>query len=371
MVITPQSADLTRHILLMVAGYTPAIITETLYALTQKTSPPFYPTEIHIITTAGAYDTLNNNLLGKTGKIAQLYSDYKLTPAPETYLHRIGKSGKYPQDITNAEENEIAADFITDKVRELTQDETAQLHVSIAGGRKTMSYYLGYAMSVFGRLQDRMSHVLVDENKLPRDFSYPDPHECIDVMLAHVPFVRLRDGIGFAEELAQGKHSFNETLDLIQRQYSSVAVVLNLQHQLYCSELTVTDLKPTQLAVYAWLLVRHYNGEAPLAFERESNQTYAEELLAIYDRLYEGKGIDKMKKALKRSRGMDAFYLGPHVSKCNKALSDSLKQAARHYLIQTTEKDGKLMYHLPHTLPAKSISLPPALQMANLPKLNY
>jgi CRISPR-associated protein (TIGR02584 family) len=36
--------------------------------------------------------------------------------------------------------------------------------MSIAGGRKTMGFYAGYALSLYGRAQDRMSHVLVEES---------------------------------------------------------------------------------------------------------------------------------------------------------------------------------------------------------------
>ncbi|MBF4102237.1 hypothetical protein INT80_01850 [Gallibacterium anatis] len=35
------------------------------------------------------------------------------------------------------------------------------MHVSIAGGRKTMGFFAGYALSLYGRAQDSLSHVLV------------------------------------------------------------------------------------------------------------------------------------------------------------------------------------------------------------------
>ena len=52
----------------------------------------------------------------------------------------------------------------------------ASLHVSIAGGRKTMGFYVGYALSLFARDQDRLSHVLVPPSLESRqDFFYPPP----------------------------------------------------------------------------------------------------------------------------------------------------------------------------------------------------
>lgn len=55
----------------------------------------------------------------------------------------------------------MAADAIVELVRRCTQDDQTALHVSIAGGRKTMGFFMGYALSLYGRPQDRLSHVLV------------------------------------------------------------------------------------------------------------------------------------------------------------------------------------------------------------------
>ncbi len=46
----------------------------------------------------------------------------------------------------------------------------ARLHVSLAGGRKTMSFYLGYARLLLGQPEDQLSHVLVR----PSAFEGPD-----------------------------------------------------------------------------------------------------------------------------------------------------------------------------------------------------
>lgn len=66
-------------------------------------------------------------------------------------------------DIISPEDNERAADCITAWIKDAAADDDAALHVSLAGGRKTMGYYVGYALSLFGRAQDRLSHVLVDD----------------------------------------------------------------------------------------------------------------------------------------------------------------------------------------------------------------
>lgn len=351
--------DFERRIFLAVAAGSPAIITETLYALTQKTMPPYLPTEIHIITTTGKLgDQAIRKALLDEQRLQQLYDTYGMTlpPFDDTHIHRITDDKGVPlTDISTAQHNEAAANFITNKVREFTQKDNASLHASIAGGRKTMSYYMGYALSLYGRMQDRLSHVLVDESLITRDFFFPQPDETIEVRLANVPFVRLRDGLGFAEELAQGKHTFSQAIELVQQQFAPVSVKIDREGWC-CGGIEVQDPKPTRLSVYAWLLERHQLDEPPLRFNGDdADEDYAAELLAMYERLYGIKGISKMEDALKK--GMTADYLRPHISHCNKVLRNSLKQAAKHYLIQTQERAPYVEYSLPDSLPLDAITL--------------
>lgn len=78
---------------------------------------------------------------------------------------------------------------------------------NLADGRKSMGFYIGYALSLFGRRQDRMSHILVEETfETHPEFFYPPkkphflntrPYGMADaskaqVMLAEIPFVRMR-----------------------------------------------------------------------------------------------------------------------------------------------------------------------------------
>lgn len=74
-----------------------------------------------------------------------------------------------------------------------------------------MTDYLGNALTLFGRSQDRLSHVLVPPSyESNRAFLYPTPYsqslfieplKCYfkakdaEVTLADIPFVRLRDGL--------------------------------------------------------------------------------------------------------------------------------------------------------------------------------
>ncbi len=154
-----------RRILLCVTGLSPQIITETLYALAVDRQPAFVPTEIHLITTADGAERARLTLLSPSpGWFHRLCNDYQLSGIrfDDRSFHILQAADGQPlEDIRTLTDNEAAADTITAVVRLLTADPAACVHASIAGGRKTMGFYLGYAMSLFGRAQDRLSHVLV------------------------------------------------------------------------------------------------------------------------------------------------------------------------------------------------------------------
>jgi len=80
------------------------------------------------------------------GQFHALLADYPAIGRPrfdDDCIHVIAAADGAPlSDIRTPEENAAAADAITALVAELTRDEEAALHVSIAGGRKTMGFYL-------------------------------------------------------------------------------------------------------------------------------------------------------------------------------------------------------------------------------------
>ena len=128
-----------RRILLCVAGLSPQIVTETLYALTLPSEPRFVPTEIHLLTTAEGAERARLTLLSdEPGWFQRLRQDYGLPEIRFTFgtIHilRDGE-GRLLNDIRELADNEATADTITTMVRELTADPDSAVHASIAGGR--------------------------------------------------------------------------------------------------------------------------------------------------------------------------------------------------------------------------------------------
>ncbi|MCW8109601.1 CRISPR-associated ring nuclease Csm6 [Alteromonas ponticola] len=108
--------------------------------------------------------------------------------------------------------------------------EKYQIHASIAGGRKSMTFLLGYAMSLFGRENDTLSHVLVSDPDVERsaEFFYPtissQKHRIADkevdfanveVMLADIPLVKM--SMNMPDDIRQSKMTYSETIKQFEK----------------------------------------------------------------------------------------------------------------------------------------------------------
>lgn len=168
-----------RHILLATTGESPQVVTETLYAIHEEGLT--WPDEIRLITTTVGKARARKGLLDE-GHLARLCAEIG-KPLPlfdETHIEVVpGADGTEVDDARSLADHEALGDFIMTRVRDLTvTDEQGKpvqtVHASLAGGRKTMTFYLGYAMSLFGRREDTLSHVLISKGfESLRDFWYP------------------------------------------------------------------------------------------------------------------------------------------------------------------------------------------------------
>ncbi|WP_432464442.1 MULTISPECIES: CRISPR-associated ring nuclease Csm6 [unclassified Agarivorans] len=215
--------------LLIMVGLSPQIVTETIYAHYQQKKIQF--TKVIIITTPAGKQAVVDHLLdhqGGRGKLSQLVTDYSLKPIELLDKDILLIEDQYEQVIDDAQTSQqltSVADYLLELVRGLTEDEQPTLCVSLAGGRKTMTFYLGYAVSLFARQQDSLCHVFVDSEYESSEFFYPTPYSnpiftangSIDaakasVRLTNVPFIRQRDGM--PKLLLQGESSFSDCIEL-------------------------------------------------------------------------------------------------------------------------------------------------------------
>jgi CRISPR-associated protein (TIGR02584 family) len=270
----------SRRILLCTVGLAPQIVTETLYALCVEQRLPFVPTEIHVITTLQGEARTREMLLDPPyEQLAKFVADYGFPVAEgltAKRIHVVHANGKPLKDISTDIHNQAAADLIIEKVLELTGDDHSAVHFSIAGGRKTMGFLLGSAASLFARPQDRLSHVLVEPQpleqhpefffppKVPRDlYDKSNPDEPINtakarIVLAEIPFVRLRHGL--PTPLLEGAWSFSETVARAQTAVAAPELIVGETGQSISCQGITFDLTPMQFTLYAILAKRRLCG---------------------------------------------------------------------------------------------------------------
>ncbi len=265
-----------KPLLLAVTGLSPQVITETLYGLLAQGQP--VPGEIRVITTLKGKERLIGSLLGQGQKLAAFCADYRLPQIQfdESRIHVITNARGEPiDDATSEEDHGAIADFMVNLVRELTNDNDRAIHASLAGGRKTMTFLLGYAMSLFGRRQDRLSHVLVSApfEEIP-DFYYPTPtdkvvmtreHQSLNardakVHLVDIPFVRMREEM--PQQIIRGTRGYAETVAQINLALDGTQLPVKLDFDRL--EITIGDrcISPTSdaftfYAMMAYRLLEH------------------------------------------------------------------------------------------------------------------
>jgi CRISPR-associated protein (TIGR02584 family) len=370
-----MSQAFPRRHLLCITGLTPQVVTETLCALAQEGSESL-PSDIHLLSTAEGVERARLMLFSEEpGWFRRLCRDYRLPPIrfDAGSLHVLTDAkGRPLRDIRDGDDNTAAADGVTEWVRRLTEDESAQVHVSLAGGRKTLGFFAGYALSLYGRPQDRLSHVLVDPPfESHPQFFYPTPYSHVihtpvpdsrpldtreaKVTLADIPFVRLRHGL--PETLLTGRSSFSETVRAAQRRLGPARLEFDLSgRRVTAGGLDIT-LPPAELAFYAWLARRASLGSEPLpcpspSLENYPDRAYAEDYLREY-RLIIGDAGDDERVVEGLGYGMDKNYFERRKSRVNGRLLQALGPAGTVYRIRGFGQRPRTLYGL--GLPAGQI----------------
>ncbi|MCG5525874.1 CRISPR-associated ring nuclease Csm6 [Ectothiorhodospira haloalkaliphila] len=346
-----EPADYSRRILVAVTGLSPQILTETIYALTQQQKRPFVPTEVHLITTREGAKRAQLTLLSEEpGWFHRLRHDYGLPHIrfDENTIHTLrDHDGHVLDDICTPEDNQRAADTIISLLRDLTRtpgnedaDDTA-LHVSIAGGRKTMGYYAGYGLSLYGRPQDRLSHVLVSPPyESNRHFFYPTPYSHViytpppesrpldareaRVQLAEIPFVRLLEGL--PEELRQGNRSFGQVIEAAQLALRPPRLTLHVKTRTLNAGGISFRMPPAPFALYLLLARRRASNRPGI---RWTDAGIVEEYRSAYAETVGPAGglMDRFDEAAGRTLGTDNSWIEQRKIKANDALRHELGSA--------------------------------------------
>ncbi|HEY9041376.1 MAG TPA: CRISPR-associated ring nuclease Csm6 [Rheinheimera sp.] len=246
-----------QTLLLAVTGLSPQVVTETLYAIAQQGLE--WPDRILILTTKRGKQEARLGLLVSGQLLALCQEVQRPVPAfsEQDILVIPDAAGNAVDDARTLEDQEALADFITAQVATLSENLNQRIHASIAGGRKTMTFYLGYAMTLFGRPFDRLSHVLVSEpyEAIPdfyfptqqskrivaRDGSQLDARDA-EVTLAEIPFISQRSMVSSTLLQQFSRVSYIELIRLLQLAQQPGQLQLKFCHQRHQPQVWLNDL---------------------------------------------------------------------------------------------------------------------------------
>lgn len=331
-----------QTVLLAVTGMSPAVLTETIWALCLRSEPVIPDRIVVVTTTAGAErireqlftpnETLDGLSVWQTLRDRLQLSgcdiDGKLrfgTTSDDirvfTALDQNSGLSYELDDIRSPEDNESVADALLDQVRMFTENPDTRLIASLAGGRKTMGALLYACMTLAGREEDLLTHVLVNE---PFDatpgFFFPGqpggplktrggqqmlPEDAV-IDLAEVPFVALRNL--FAKELGRQVGSFNYLveqcrLNVRTRAGESIRLIVEVQRSQVHINNQLLKLSAREQMVFLFLAKRAKQKEPAYSYYGaclDDLNAFREELIqvAIADDFRDWRGSDVLNEEL-------------------------------------------------------------------------
>jgi CRISPR-associated protein (TIGR02584 family) len=338
----------------------PQIVTETLYALV--TEQHFIPTEIRLITTTLGYNRVVRDLLDEQdGQFHAFCREYNLVGKIQfdaSSITILSDMQHQPlEDVRTPAENNRAADEISRIVQTLCQDDTAALHVSLSGGRKTMGFFLGYALSLFARSQDKLSHVLVSDpfsdnkdfffpSKIRRELITPDGHkiDTLDarIMLTEIPLVRLRAGL--PNELLMGQASYSATVTAAQARIDPlVELAFDVANcKLICGGIAIR-VQPMQLAFMLWMAKLRI-AQRPV---RPGTDVNVYEFLAVYRTVVSPQSSSYETAQISLKLPEDFLAKCQELrARLKRKLEHQLGKTAKPYLIESFGSQNKKQYQL-------------------------
>jgi CRISPR-associated protein (TIGR02584 family) len=305
------------NVLICTIGGSPAVVTETVWCLLKQRQPAWRPDRIEIVTTGNPdfLDKSREALQNPRGPLAELLGD----PAVPVTIHvpcaeggqlsfaDVDALGVFPGantasdmivDITNERDALNMADCIFNCLRRAASETQTQIHLSLAGGRKTMSAHALTAFGMLARICDEASHVLVDSRfeNVP-GFWHPDqqsmvkvirrtkdgeteieldPKEAtLDLVPSDVPLMRYYLNTGDKDIFA--KFSFKQAvqaINLAKRLAIAPHIVLDTRTNFatFCGK--QVQLTPNQFAIYRLVCVA-YKDQWPGAGPEEPKEAAA------------------------------------------------------------------------------------------------
>lgn len=280
-----------NNILICVTGLTPQIVTETLFCLAVQKKIKI--DQLFIITTARGRDIIS----GKDNE----YNKQRGYPSLKIQLKKLSRQYKIKHPFFNDNDNiivarEMAADLydvrndrhnllfpnkVCEIIKEKTNDQKNVLHCSISGGRKTMSVDMAFALTLFGREDDKLYHVLVNETlEFNKDFWFPrDKKEKKLIEISELPLVKLRSLLGdFTKNKIFNELSYTDLVELMQQQLrikTSDKLYIDWRKKwIWYGDNEPENLEPKLIQLYRYLHSKKMEGQKSLYIKDLAHQLY-------------------------------------------------------------------------------------------------
>ena len=384
-------------VLFAVTGMSPAVLTETVWALATGT-PSVVPSRVVVVTTEAGRICLERELfvtpIGAHPNVwTALHHELSargLDVSAKLHLDRrngirvFSRPGPAPgettplDDIRTAADNELAGDFLLQELRGFTDDDDTRVIASIAGGRKTMGALLYAVMTLAGRDTDRLTQVLVEEPfdnpRLQPKFYFPaqpgDIPKLPDgksanssstkIELADVPFVPLREV--FPRELGRRPGRFMALVNRYRLSTPMVAV-RTLHLAIFEKSTCITldgdelNLDAKQHALLHFLAGRAISGQLSLDDHKAAIVPLRRHLMTLIAGLEAEPGKGEEYALLKRKQKLQEFVRALDSNEFSHAISKILDD-----LKARLKRSGGSFLRLLNTLPVEgrfSLKLPP------------
>lgn len=373
-------------VLLAVTGMSPAILTETLWALAHEPEP-ILPSRIYVVTTIAGRAELYDKLFEASPRFSGLSPWDCLRQCVDnsgcdlSARWRFGSTGddirvitaldpKLRQsrelaDIRTPSDNRAAADFLLDQIRGLVANPDVRLVVSLAGGRKTMGTLAYACMTLVGRDDDRITHVLVNEPfDTLRDFWFPGQPgghltdrqgaafnpRAAQIELADVPFVPMRNL--FHKELGRPAGGFMRLVDscresVRRRVAEELRVTIHATHTKVEVNGAAVNTAPREHIVLLFLAARLKRGHPTILSYKQ-----AQEPLNAFRETIKREASSLDRKDWRTGKTLDTPFIEQDIRRSISALKQRFKgrgDAAQLFADALPEK-GRFSLNIPQSL---------------------
>ena len=349
-----------QNILIAISGLTPQIVTETLFALAVQKGITI--DEIYIVTTKrgkqvlnGKDDNPNTPDVPFIKEMESLCKEYDIKKPKFTQSNIIVAEEETRElyDIKTDQENKLFPNKLAEIFNKLTQKRNTIIHASLSGGRKSMSAHLALVMSLFARSQDKLYHVITDEKYEFQNFYPKTRAEEKALVLAEVPFVRLRC---VNDPLLKPNTKYSDLVERTQKKLNFLMMDAKLVVELKQLQVRYKDksvrLTPVHISIYS-LFVESQKGKGQGFSKKEL--TSVEFAYRLNEFLIEHFNTNlteyKNKKEAERHwsrRGIDDPYFQSVKSKINSKIMELFenKDIAEEFIISKKGAYGNSIFYI-------------------------